>query len=345
MQEYFNDLTDFIGTRLRGQELYTAAFGAEESDFVRFNGNEVRQAGHVTQRQLGLELIEGQRHAQSTLTLSGDAEADKQQIDRLLDILRATLPGLPEDPYLLYATEVRSSERHGEDHLPPAPEAVSRIMKAAKGTDLVGLFAAGGIYNGFANSLGQRNWFSTYSFNADWSLYHATDKAVKEAYAGFAWDDEAFRAKMTGARDQLKVLRRTPRTIDPGGYRVYLSPVAVYDILGTLAWGGFGLKDHRTKQTSLLRMVEGGARLHPAVTISENTAEGVAPNFQSAGFIRPGRVELIGGGCFRNCLTSPRSAKEYGVPTNGASTWEMPQSIDMEPGGLPPDEVTRALDR
>ena len=110
-----------------------------------------------------------------------------------------------------------------------------------------------------------------------------------------------------------------------------------------VACGGFGLKDHRTKQTPLLRMVEGDATLHPSVEITENTAEGIAPDFQSQGFIRPAKVSLIEQGCFRNCLASPRSAKEYGVPTNGAGSGESPFSIDMAPGSLAQGEVLQEL--
>ncbi len=86
-----------------------------------------------------------------------------------------------------------------------------------------------------------------------------------------------------------------------------------------LAWGGFGLKDHRTKQTTLLQMVEEGVQSAPGRHHHENTRDGVAPNFQEAGFIKPDQVTLIEAGAFRDCLVSPRSAQEYGVPTNGAS--------------------------
>ena len=87
-------------------------------------------------------------------------------------------------------------------------------------------------------------------------------------------------------------MRQPPQTIAPGAYRVYLSPTALYGILGMLSWGGFGLKDHRTKRTTLLKMVEEGAHLHPLVTLSENTAGGAAPNFQDAGFVKPDAVTL-----------------------------------------------------
>ncbi len=110
-----------------------------------------------------------------------------------------------------------------------------------------------------------------------------------------------------------------------------------------MAWGGFGLKDHRTKQTTLLKMVEEGARLHPSVTISENTKEGVAANFQGSGFIKPDRVTLIEKGAYKDCLASPRSAKEYGVPTNGGSADEAPESFDMAAGDIPSAELPARL--
>ena len=262
MQSYFYELADHVGTLLHGDEVFTATFGAEDSDFVRFNHDRVRQAGQVQQRHMALDLVRGQRHAEGGITLSGEPGVDRTRRASLIEVLRGMLPGLPEDPHLLYSTEIHSSERHGENLLPPGPEAVRTVLRRGKGRDLVGIYSAGGIYAGFANSLGQRNWYSTYSFNVDWSLYHQQDKAVKEAYAGFAWDDAAFDLKMNAAKQQLGVLGRAPRTIAPGKYRVFLSPVAMCDILGTLSWGGFGLKDHRTKQTTLLKMSEDGACLH-----------------------------------------------------------------------------------
>jgi predicted Zn-dependent protease len=344
MQEYFYTLAETLTTLFRGQEVYTCAFRGEDSDFVRFNRSAVRQPGTVMQRTLSLDLINGQRHAAGDLALSGDPEVDADRLITLVQGLREKLPHLPEDPYLLYATDVRSSAYHGENCLPPSHEVVAAILQAGHGYDLVGIYAAGGIYAGFANSLGQRNWFASYSFNFDWSLYYQGDKAVKTTYAGVVWEPETFAQKMATAAEQLEFLGRPPRTIPPGRYRVYLAPAAVQDIIEQLSWSGFGLKDHQTKQTTLLKMVEEGARLHPAVTLRENTRDGVAPNFQEAGFIKPAQVELITAGHFGACLASPRSAKEYGVPTNGASDREAPESVEMAPGDMPRHEVLQRLD-
>jgi predicted Zn-dependent protease len=344
MQEYFYALADAMTARLQGDEVYTCSFHGEDSAFVRFNHSAIRQPGTVTQRTLSLDLILGQRHAAGDIALSGDIATDEARIDQVLTSLRETLPHLPEDPYLLYATEVQQSEHHGDNRLPENAQAVEAILAAGRGRDLVGIYAAGGIYSGFANSLGQRNWFSSYSFNFDWSFYHAADKAVKTAYAGFAWDDAEFAHKVEAAADQLAVLQHAPRTIEPGRYRVYLAPAALYDILELLSWGGFGMKAHRTKQTTLLKMIEDDVRLHASVTLCDNTRDGVAPNFQEAGFLKPDQVTLIDHGAFRECLVSPRSAQEYGVPTNGASSGESPTSLDMAAGTLPRAAVLEQLD-
>lgn len=344
MQEYFDELTGYATSLLTGDEVLTTSFSAEDSDFVRFNHAAVRQAGRVVQQRMEIDLIRGKRHASVGITLSGGMELDRANVRKQTISLRELLPQLPEDPYLLYATDVQSSETHGENSLPEASDATSAILSSSQGVDLVGLYAGGGIHRGFGNSLGQRNWFSSYSFNLDWSLYHRQDKAVKLNQSGFRWDSAEFDEKIVEGKEQLAVLSKEARTLKPGRYRVFLSPAAVGEIMSTLSWGGFGLKDHRTKQTSLLQMIEGAARLDESVNISENTAEGVAPNFQGAGFIRPERVPLIERGCFQSCLTSPRSAKEYDVQTNGASAGEFPQSLDIEEGEVPSSEVLSRLE-
>jgi predicted Zn-dependent protease len=343
MQCHFFDLADFLTTLLRGAEVFTATLSAEESDFVRFNHGRVRQAGQVTQRRLSLDLIDGRRHAAGSLPLAGDVATDRSHVSELVARLRQQRAVLPEDPYLLYATEVRSSERIGADRVPEPAAVLDSVQAGGRTGDLVGIYAAGGIHAGFANSLGQRNWYSTYSFNLDWSQYLDGDKAVKAAYAGFEWCEEEFSCKAATVAEQLAVLDHPAHTIQPGRYRVYLAPAAVDEIVGLLGWGGFGLRAHRTKTTPFLKMIVDGARLHPAVTMAEDTAGGVAPDFQEQGFFRPSQVPLITEGTYRECLVSPRSAVEYGVPTNGASAGESPQSIDVAAGTLAADEALRRL--
>jgi predicted Zn-dependent protease len=172
MQEYFYHIADYLSSLLHADEIYTCSFSAEDSDFVRFNHSAVRQAGTVSQRYLELDLIKGQRHSEGTISLSGDIDLDQARVTQVLASAREKLPHLPDDPHLLYATEVHSSEHHGKNQLPEDSVAiVAAILEAGRGRDLVGIYAAGGIHNGFANSFGQRNWFSSYSYNFDWSFY------------------------------------------------------------------------------------------------------------------------------------------------------------------------------
>jgi len=343
MRAYFNEIADEAQRHLLGDEIFTGHFQGEDSDFVRFNRSEVRQAGSVVQLSITIDLIEGRRHAAGTLTLSGVIAEDRSRLSRLIRDLREQRSHVPEDPHLHYSTEGGSSGSEAENRLPDRADAVAEVRRAGSGRDLVGVYAGGGIHAGFASSFGRRDWYASHSFNLDWSFYHERDKAVKASYAGFSWEKAAFDRVLHRSLDQLSALRRPPKTIAPGRYRVYLSPAALNDFVGVLGWGGFGMKAHRTKQTPLLKLAAGEARLHPSLTIVENTAHGIAPGFQQAGFRRPDHVTLIEKGAFRDCLVSPRSAKEYGVPTNGAEAEEAPLSVDVAAGTLPMEQVLRKL--
>jgi predicted Zn-dependent protease len=343
MQDYFYTLADWMVSKLRGRELYTCSFSGEDSDFIRFNGNRIRQAGSVKQSELSLDLIEGRHHCRGQVTLSGDAKIDRSRLDRVVARLRDQRRDVPEDPYLLYSTQVSSSEKHHSNRLPGSSDALAAITKAGEGLDLVGIYASGGVYSGFANSLGQRNWHQSFSYNLDWSVYHDTDKAVKSRHAGLEWCSDEFEAKARRAAEELDVVSKPPRTVRPGHYSVYLAPAALNEVVEMLSWGGFGLRAHRTKTTPLLRMIQDGVRLHPTLRIRENTRDGVAPDFQHAGFIRPATVELIRDGAYQDCLVSPRSAVEFGVPTNGARDAESPLSLEILPGDLHQNDVPREL--
>ncbi|MFT3735029.1 MAG: metallopeptidase TldD-related protein [Rhodocyclaceae bacterium] len=340
MQAWFYALADEINARLQGDEQFTCWLSAESSDFVRFNRGLIRQSGHVQQRYLSLKLISGQRQAQGELTLSGLRDSDSALIVQLIDVLRAQLPDLPDDPYLLLSTEPQSSERVVPSALPATQDIVDEVLSVAAGHDFVGILASGPVYRGFANSWGQRNWHEVASFNLDWSLYHAADKAVKSSYAGFSWDSAAFRDKFADAARQLVLLQRPAVSIAPGPCRAFLTPTAFAEIIGMLGWGGVSEKSLRTKHSSLRRMRDEGLQLNAAVSFCENTAGGLSPSFQAEGFIKPPRVSLIEEGRLVGSLISPRTAREYGLVTNGD---ESLASIEVGAGTLPQAEALAAL--
>jgi predicted Zn-dependent protease len=343
MEGYFHDVAAIVGDLCRGPEIHLSNFHAEDSDFVRFNHGLVRQAGAVSMRSLSIDLVRGRRHACGSIPLCGDLEIDRSRIRQLVEHLREACGHVPEDPFLRYATDPRSSARRGANRLPSAEDALGEIHRAARGRDFVGLYAAGAIYCGFANSLGQRNWYGQHSLHLDWSFVAGADKAVTASYADCEWQREAFERKVAAAVEQLGLLSKPPRDVAPGRYRVYLAPAALAEFIGLLGWGGFGLRAHRTKTTPLLRMLEEGARLDPRVRLAENTRDGLAPDFQEEGFLRPDTVLLIEDGAYRDCLVSPRSAAEYGASPNGAAASEMPQSLDISAGTIPLEQVTSRL--
>lgn len=342
MQNYFNKLADDLIAKRTGEEVLMLNLSGEVSDFARFNTSRVRQAGTVSQHYLSLELIDGKTHASQTLTLTGDLADDLHSATGALAALRERLTELPPDPYLLYSTDVQNTSQVGDNQLLPAEDLIDGILAAGTGRDLVGIAAQGEIVRGHANSFGQRNWQASHSFNVEWCFYAHGDKAVKTHYADFAWSEEAFARKVDDAARQLELLSAEPRTIDPGEYRVYLAPAAVSELAGMMAWGGFGLKAHRTKTTCLLKMITDNATLSPAFTCRENTAEGLAPNFTSLGYLKPPAVPLITAGQYDQCLTSPRSAKEYGAAPNTGS--EMPVSLEIDPGNIADDAILPTLE-
>lgn len=344
VQTYFDELVAWASSRLQGEEVLTAWLDGEDSDFVRFNTGAVRQAGSVRQRALSIDLIAGDAHTGGSVQLAQDRELDRARVGLLLDQLREQRRLVPPDPFLSYAAEVSSSERVDGGELPSSEAAIDEIRSAGSGKDLVGIYASGDTFVGFANSLGQRNWFQSSTFNLDWSFYLRADKAVKSLYAGRHWDSAAFTAKVDRASQQLSVLARKPVDLRPGGYRTFLTSSALSELVNLLSWNSFGIRAHRTKQTALLRMITEGATLAPEVRISEDTANGVGPDFQAQGFLRPTEVVLVDNGAYGDPLVSPRSSLEYGVPTNGASPDESPQSVTIAPGELATDTVLETLD-
>jgi predicted Zn-dependent protease len=342
MEAWFHSLADATCAMARAGEVVLLSISAEQSDFVRFNRGKVRQPGSVKQHTVQVRVVAAGRQCVSTIELQGDA-ADSDRLRAAADGARDGLADLPIDPHLLFAMDVQSSSSFRRGTRPDSIDVAGSIVDAAANLDLVGIYSAGTIYRGFANSLGQRNWHGVDSFNFDWSLHDRADKAVKASYAGFEWEQAAFAAKMREAERSLAVMREPARKIEPGDYRAYLAPAAVDEIMGLLGWGGFSAQSMQTKWTPLLRLAQGES-LSERVTMSENTQDGLAPAFQNDGFTKPDRVPLITQGKLGSLLVAPRTAMEYGLTTNGAGAREKPDSLDLAPGSLPMADVLRALD-
>lgn len=338
----FLALADAVCTPLSGIDRTTLFVAAESSDFIRFNHAAVRQALHVAQCYGTVAVVAGQRRAAATLILTGRLADDAQALLAARATLAADLPLVPEDAFLLLPDLVVNTTRTDAGRLAAPRQVIAAVARHAAGADLVGFYAGGPMQRGFADSRGQRNWHSVQSFHFEWSLVVAADQAVKASYAGTAWEEAAFAARMEQARAQCALLALPRKTLAPGAYRAWFSPVAVADLLSTLSWGGFGLKNVKTGVSTLIQAHRGEARFAPGVQLSEDTAHGIAPRFQADGFVRPDAVPLVQGSRIAGTLVSPRSAKEYGEATN-AGDGEAPQALSLAGGTLAQAQVLSAL--
>jgi predicted Zn-dependent protease len=343
LQPEFLKLAERICTATPGADRVTLYLSAEDSDFIRFNRAAVRQITRVAQRYATVAVIRGQRRAESTITLTGDLGADTEVLLAERAQLLADLPAVPEDPHLLLPDSIEGTSRHDHGAVPAATEVVDAVLGHAQGADFVGFYQGGAVVRAFADSRGQRNWHKVDSFHFDWCLYHAADKAVKTGYSGTHWDGAEFGRRVAAARERLALLARPVKTLSPGAYRTYFTPVAMTELLGTLSWGGFGLKAAKTATSTLVKLQRGETAMSPDVQLAERTAAGIAPRFSALGFVKPDATALVDGGKVAGQLVSPRSAREYGVATTGANGNESPESLSLTAGTLPEADVLKTL--
>ncbi|GAB5345327.1 TldD/PmbA family protein [Pseudomonas fluorescens] len=338
----FKALVDWLKQAITDKEQFHLGFAGESSEFVRFNHAQVRQAGQVQQASLNLKLIHDGRHADLTITLAGEPALDRQRLANGLQQLRETLPLLPQDPYLLLNHNAWQSHNEQLRPLPELAQVLHDISQAAEGVDLVGFYAAGPISRGFASSDGAFGWHQANSFNFDFSLFHANGEAVKATYAGHTWDSAEFAARFLQAREQLAFLGRPLHSLAPGQYRAYLAPAALEEILSIITWGGFSAQAIASKGSSLQKLYAGEQSLSPLVKVDEQISGSLSQAFSTEGYPR-GDVTLINAGKAQGQLINSRSAAEYGLSTNGASSDESPSALQMAAGSLAQADILKQL--
>lgn len=338
----FDMLEQWLHTQLAAGEHFSLWFSAEDSQFIRFNHGQVRQASQVLQIDATLRLIHNERHASDTLNLTGDVATDRERLGEALAGLRALLQVLPPDPYLQLDNQVFASDRVPDGSLPSADALIEQVGALSQGLDMVGIYAGGPMYRGFASSWGGRGWHVAISASLDFSLFHENGEAVKITYAASEWDAAELAAQFAQGREQLAHLGKPRKTLAPGQYRAYLAPAAVEEIIGMLQWDGFSARALATRHSPLQALQLKTASLSPQVSISEMASTGLEPLFNSEGSLRQDQA-LIEHGHLVGQMVSSRSAQEYHLEANGADTYEKPSSLVMAGGDLPSAEVLQAL--
>ena len=219
-------------------EYFTLRLQGEVSQFTRFNQAKVRQTGIVRDGSLQLKLIHQQRSSSIEFPFTGDLEVDLPQLRSALELLRAEVPQLPIDPYMVVPSGDATSHEIYLGQLLPDAEVVAALLPVVNGLDFTGLYAAGTLVRGYADSSGQKHWFATESYTLDYSLFINSEQAVKGTLAGSHWDNAIYQAKIAESKTQLDRLAQPLKTIERGKYRTYLAPAATADLLGMLSWGG-----------------------------------------------------------------------------------------------------------
>jgi len=346
MKEYFQSIVKELFKNIQSDEFLIINFDAEESSFVRLNKGKIRQPGSVKQISVSLSLSNREkRNLKSYIRLNGSLKRDLATLIRTLNYLRRELPDLPKDPYLLFSTSIKSTDVSSTQEVFDDRENLDYIFSKIKSLDLVGIYSSGYIYTGLANSLGQFNWHSDYSFSFDYSIYNESNNAIKLNYSSKNWSNDDFDLILEQGIKKLSILSKPLQTIQKGEYTVYLEPSALNEILDMMSWGGFSYKANKIGTSPLHLLNKGEKFLHQSVSIDENIKDGISANFNSDGFIKPETINMISNGKFSESLTSPRSSLEYSVDHNASSTSEYPSSIDMNPGKIAEHEILSTINR
>lgn len=343
MKSYFKKVSEYLFNNLESNEILILNFDAEQTDFVRFNHAKIRQAGNVDQATLTLSLVYKRKTLNSVIRLSLDYQKDSVLLLRTLCYLRREIPELPQDPYLMYERNLNSFDRETKNKSLDSFNITDSILQGCHSLDMVGILSTGAIMKGFSNSLGQFNWHESQSFNFDWSMYTDTGKAIKQNYSDQVWDQNIFSSLLEESKQKLQVIDNKEQTIQPGEYRVYLSPSALNEIVDMLSWGGFSYKANKIGSSPLHLMMKGEKKLNKIVSFTEDLTNGISPKFHSDGFIKPDTTELIINGEYKSSLISPRSALEYSVNHNAAEYYESPVSINLKEGAISNDNILATL--
>lgn len=342
VREHFDAVAAHVLNGLGAGEEITINVTAEETLFVRFNGNRVRQNTDVEQINVSLLLQTNQRTVEKSRTLLGDLESDCAAMMRLLANCREEALNLPVDPNQVPIENNGTSSDEFSGALLVPEEVVPAVVAPAHGCDLAGFYAGGVSIRGTRNSKGQNHWFATETFFLDYSIYNGA-KAAKGCYAGSMWSDAEWAVNLERTQNMLTLQSLPQQDVKPGSYRTYLAPRAFSDLLGMLNWNALSASAWKQGRSPFKKLAEQEVALSPLLNVSENFSMGLTPRFNSLGEVSETRIPLIDGGALKNLLVSSRTAKEYGLSANSACAEESPRAMDVSGGTLDENDVLAAL--
>ncbi|MGI0480669.1 TldD/PmbA family protein [Geminocystis sp. CENA526] len=340
----FNLVNEKLYNHLKNDEYLIVQLKAENTQFVRFNQAKVRQTGVVIDGEISLKLIANQRVTYAQFPLTGDVDIDVQNALDNLAYARSNLETLPEDRYIIIPKNEGSSHEIYQGKLLPYEEAIEEILSPVQGLDFTGYYAGGSVIRANYNSLGQKHWFKTDSFFVDYSLINHNEKAIKGTFSARDWHKEKYHHQIDYHKQELQQLNLPIHEVKTGSYRTYFAPSAVADLLGMFSWGAISEASLRQGGSALAKLRQ-GENLSPLFHLKENFHSGNVPRFNDFGEMSADEVPLIVEGKLVNTLISSRTALEYDLQPNGASSYEALRSPEIASGNLSEKNILKAIDR
>ncbi|MGV8949410.1 MAG: metallopeptidase TldD-related protein [Candidatus Paracaedibacter sp.] len=335
-----------VGTALLNElkkgESLALSLSAEDSLFVRMTQAKVRQSSEVQQGFVELNFFKNNCNLKMSVPFTFQPEKDLQVCQEALRRCREEAVHLPEDKF------IQLPSKHGQFHQDTSKKIdgyslVDHCLDRVQGADFVGILSAGDVIRANLNSRFLNQWFKTSTFSLDCSFYAKNRQAVKGLYGGQLWQNEEFETLIVKKLHQLEQLNKPLMTLEKKKYRAYFSPSAVATLMESLSGGLASREAYQRGQCAFKKLVDGKQHLSPMFSLQENFTGGQIPPFNEVGEIGPEILSVVEQGRFKNLLCSSRSAKEYNVTSNFASTREALRAPEILPGHLPGAKEMEAL--
>jgi predicted Zn-dependent protease len=342
MKNYLKEFSDTIFNQLKADEDLGLFLHSEDSLFLRFNGSKVRQNTTVCQHELTLTFQAQHKVIKMTFNLTLNLDVDLKVALQKIEQARIDLSQIDISPKYVPLINNGHSETYKKIDRPKDEEMAALISELFAESDLAGLWCSGPLRSASLNSKGQFHYFETDYFFFDYSLYDGP-KAAKGFYAAEKFDYEEFKIMASDTKNKLRQLQKTVVQVQRGKYRVYLEPMAVAEILGTMSWAGLGQASYQQGRSPLKKLKDNEVQLSEKFTLLENLNLGLSPQFNSIGEVSAANVMLIENGKMTEFLTSSASANEYKLASNHADTHESPRSPEVRAGALAHDDILKKL--
>ncbi|MFN3454452.1 MAG: metallopeptidase TldD-related protein [Pseudobdellovibrio sp.] len=342
MQTYINTLSQKLFNLLTSDEQLGMFLHSEDSTFVRFNKSQVRQNTTVNQHELSLQFNKQERTIKMRYNLTLDLENDIKTGKSLIETAREQLMFVDRDPKFISLKNNGNSESFKNVSRPSDSEIPKIIHDTFADSDLAGLWTSGPVRQVSINSEGQNHFFESDFFFLDYSLYNGS-LAAKGYYSEENFSLKNLQAQSSFTKNKLSLLNRPPKNVPRGKYTVYLEPMAVTEILGTLSWGSFSQSNYNQGYAPLRKLKEKQTSLSPLVSLSENLGLGYTPNFNSLGEIAPAETKLVTQGELKSLLVSTATAKEYNLTSTFAEPSEIAKSLELRAGTLQNNKILSTL--